>query len=146
MWSRKRLAGDLPFGGVLRPDTNTVLVAVVASLLDDLDDTGTHVLAALSDLGVGLPCELVVPGLLFGEPLAGAEGAIVGVLLDGELKELVDGLDGLNGGEERLVAEEVVAVDGGAAGALGARDGDTVRVAYGRGPLELGGHLLVVVV
>ena len=126
------------------PDANTVLVAIVASGLDNLDDTSTHVLAALSHLGVGLPCVLVVPVLLLRNPLADTESAEVGIPLDRELKEIVDRLGGLNGGEERLVAEQEVAIDGSAARAFSAGHGHTVRMANGRGPLELGGHLLIV--
>lgn len=53
--------GDLPFGAVLRPETNAVFIGVMADGLVDFDDTSSQILAALSYLGVRLPLILVLP-------------------------------------------------------------------------------------
>lgn len=112
----------------------------------NLDNTGTKVLPPLSDLGVGDPFVLVLPGARGRHPGAGAEAAVVGEPADGVLEDVVEGLDlGVQCLLQGLVDVSPVAVDGAAAGALGVGDGETVGTAWGRRLAELpdeGRHVL----
>lgn len=119
--------GNVPLRTVLRPQTDTVVVAGDANLLVNLNQASAKVLATLGNLGIGSPSVLVLPVLGRRVPCSVTQALCVGALLGGLLKQVVNGLDGrIKSGQQRAVAEAPMAVDGAAPFLLGAWNRDSV--------------------
>ena len=132
------LTSDLPFGSVLRPDSNTVLVLGITDGLVNLNEAGTKVLPSLRHLAVGHPFVLVAPGLSGGIPHAGTHASLAGSPASRSLEQVVKGANGrVEGGDEFPVAKPPASVDGAASGTLRSRNRDTVGRAGGRNSAQL---------
>ena len=119
---------NVPLGAVLAPQTNTVLLAIVAGAAENLDDTLTKVVATIADLAKSLPVKLVLPLLGGGDPVSQTETFAVGESPDGNVELVMHRLNlGLNSLEEWSVDKVEVSVNGGSVGALGTGNWDTVR-------------------
>lgn len=99
----------------------------------ELHDACAKILATLGDFRVGQPAKLVLPRSSIRQPLSGTQAGILGKLLEGRLKQIVQSPHGwIEGLEQRPVGKLPVAIDLAAVGLFGARERNTMGLAWRR--------------
>lgn len=118
----------MPFGSVLRPDADSILVLGIADALVNFDETSAEVDSSLIDLAVRLPLKNVAPRLGQGIPFASTETPIVGSFLNGGLEEMVKGTNfWIESRQKFPVSESPSSVDGAPPRLLRTGNSDAIR-------------------
>lgn len=125
--------GNLPLSAVLRPQTNTILLLGNTNALVQLDNSGTQVLPALSNLAIRDPGVLVLPRLAGRIPGPPTQALVVRDGLSRRLEQVVKrAMRRVVRLQQRAVHEAPVTVYGSAVRSLGARDGEGIWGAWRR--------------
>ena len=131
--SEAKHTDNLPFRPVLCPNTNSIFVFVVVDTLVDLHEASTQILSPLADLSKSHPIKLFVPRLGGRKPIADAEAFLIGAPGNGDLEEVMDGLDSwIEARHQRSIYELVMTIDGAAVWALRAGKSNAIGRAVGR--------------